>query len=280
MEILFIAALIPVAALGYFIYINDIHTEPGGVLAKIFGLGCLSVIPAVIMEMVFHMFFPTDKSTNFLIIFINTFIAVALIEETCKWTVAKKFGYNSDSFDEIYDVIVYSVFASLGFAAIENLKYVLNLGLINAFVRAIYSIPGHACFGVLMGYYLAKAKISANSGNKSLYNRYIVFSVLFPTLAHAMFDAILFYSRNIGRVHEPFYFYLFFIALVAVCFVIVRKLSKMQQNLTTGVKKGNIVVPNNENLEVSNDNIEFCPICGKNVKGLNYCPYCGIKLKK
>ena len=76
------------------------------------------------------------------------------------------------------------------------------------------------------------------------------------------------------------YFYLFFIALVAVCFVIVRKLSKMQQNLTTGVKKGNIVVPNNGNLEVSNDNIEFCPICGKNVKGLNYCPYCGIKLKK
>lgn len=280
MNILLIAALLPVIALGYYIYIKDTHTEPTDLLLKIFGMGCLIVIPVLIIEIILGHFFPSEGIYNFMKVFINTFISVAIVEEAFKWIVTKKYGYNSDAFDEIYDIIVYAVFASLGFAAVENVLYVFGGGLATAFVRALLSIPGHTCFGVLMGYYLAKAKINSNSGNYFLCNKNMILSLLLPTIGHTIYDAILLFSNNIKSNDYMIYFYLFFIILVVVCFIIVTKLSKMQQNLSINVKEGNIVVPKNGNIEVSNNNIEFCPICGKNVKGLNYCPYCGIKLKK
>ena len=280
MNILLIAALLPVIALGYYIYIKDTHTEPTGLLLKIFGMGCLIVIPVLILEIILGHYFPTEGVPNFMKVFINTFISVAIVEEAFKWIVTKKYGYNSDSFDEIYDIIVYAVFASLGFAAVENVLYVFGGGLATAFVRALLSIPGHTCFGVLMGYYLAKAKINSNSGNYLLHNKNMILSLLLPAIGHTIYDAILLHSNNIKSNEYMVYFYLFFIVLVVVCFIIVKRLSKMQQNLTTGVKEGTIVVPKNGNIEIGNTNIDNCPICGKYVKGFDYCPYCGIKLKK
>lgn len=93
-------------------------------------------------------------------------------------------------FDEKMDGIVYAVCISLGFAALENLMYLfsnpetfMSVGL----QRAIFAIPGHFCFGILMGYYYSLARFypKASEKNKSLI-------ILAPIIAHGVYDSILF----------------------------------------------------------------------------------------
>lgn len=279
MSYLFYAAIIPVIALGYYIYKKDTHSEPLELLAKIFGMGCLTVIPVAILELILGSFFPTEGIKNALLLFVNTFVSVALVEEGFKWIVTKKYGYNSNSFDEIYDIIVYSVFASLGFACIENILYVFTGGLSVAFTRALLSIPGHTCFGVLMGFFLAKAKINYNSGNNKLYNRNILLSLFIPMIGHTLYDFFLFLSSAFEKDSILIIFFIFYIVLVIICFRIVKRLSTVQQNITTNVNDGTIIVPKQGNVVINPTN-SVCPICGRNIGDYNYCPYCGVRLKK
>ena len=51
------------------------------------------------------------------------------------------------------------MFVSWAFAGVEDVLYVLNSLFSTAVVQAIFSIPGHAMFGVVMGFYLSRAKV-------------------------------------------------------------------------------------------------------------------------
>lgn len=279
---LFIAAILPVIFLCFYIYKKDINKEPKGMLAKIFIFGILICIPVIILELLVGSVLEAQEGDSLIYIFICTFLGIAIIEEFFKWLVVRIFGYNSNNFDEIYDVIVYAVFASLGFACLENICYVFNHGFDVAVLRAFLSVPGHMCDGVLMGYYLSKAKVNSLNGNSSLSKKNMILSLLVPTIAHTIFDACL--------TAGSFYllvFLVFHISLVIYCFITVNKMSKIQQNITTNVREGNIVGDSQGNVMYNTSNIigeqsevNFCPICGKSVKGFNFCPSCGFKLKK
>src|SRR5690606_32179849 len=60
-------------------------------------------------------------------------------------------------FDEPYDGIIYGAFISLGFAAIENILYVVEVGVSVALLRMFTAVPAHASFGIIMGYYFGMA---------------------------------------------------------------------------------------------------------------------------
>ena len=103
------------------------------------------------------------------------------------WIVLRKNPY----FDEHFDAIVYSVCVGLGFATVENIGYVVlddnwaSVGL----MRAIFSVPGHYAFAVLMGYYYAQYHFV----KRSFLNWICILAV--PVLAHGVYDAIV---MNIG----------------------------------------------------------------------------------
>lgn len=261
MKILLAVAIIPVIILCNYIYKKDINKEPVSLLKKIFLYGILICIPVIICEIFLGSFFDTENgSLDFIIILINMFFGVALIEEGFKWIVVKKLGYKSTEFDEIYDIIVYSVFASLGFACIENIGYVLQNGIGTGILRAILSIPGHTCFGIIMGYYLSKAKINLLNNNSFLNKKNIFLSIFMPSLLHAMYDALLTIDGDIY-----FFIFLFFdVILVVSCFKTVNRISKIQQNITYN------------NISVNN----YCPMCGKRVGDFKYCTSCGFKIKE
>ena len=210
----------------------------------------------------------------------STFISVALVEEGFKWFITKLVGYNNKEFDEIYDIIVYAVFASLGFACIENILYVLSNGFGNAILRALISVPGHTCFAVLMGYFFSEAKIASMNQNRSIYGRNIVLSILVPTIAHTLFDSIIFYAASITSLFYVLIFFLFYICMVILCFKMVNDVSKIQQNITTKIEDGSI--HNNGSGQIvfnsTVSEIKYCPICGKGVEGCHYCPSCGFHL--
>ena len=278
MELLLLSAILPIAALCWFVYKKDPNKEPTDLLMKLLGFGALSTIPVIIAEIFFSPV-RNEKSTSFLAIFIGTFIGVALIEEGFKWIFVKTKAYNNREFDEIYDIIVYSVFVSLGFAGIENILYVVQYGLGTAILRAVLSVPGHACFAVFMGYYFSKAKVASISHNQSLYIRNMVFSLLVPTLFHTMYDALITWYSNTQQGEIVIYFLLFDVMMVVIGFIIVNKTSKVQQSLYTNIEEGTLV-NNQGKLELQGvKDAKFCPLCGNNVTNSNYCSRCGLKIR-
>lgn len=279
MDILLFLAVLPVALLGLFIYKKDKNKEPMGLLAKIFFLGFFSAIPVVIVELFLGAFFPTDGVTDFLSIFINVFISVALVEEGFKWFVTKLVGYDNKEFDEIYDIIVYAVFASLGFACIENILYVFSSGVSTAIMRAIFSIPGHTCFAVVMGYFFTKAKIASINNHHGLYVRNLILSIICPTVVHTIYDALLFYSSDMSFI----IFIIFDVIMVITCFIIVGRTSKVQQVLSTNISSGVIVNDGRGHVQINTSNpgvLNFCPVCGRPSNGSNFCGGCGMRLIK
>jgi RsiW-degrading membrane proteinase PrsW (M82 family) len=187
-----IVALLPVAILLYYIYRKDKNDlEPTGQLVKAFMFGVLSAPLSFCMSIPFGWmeFYPAESTTLFDSVS-TAFFGAAIPEEVAKlfmlWLLLRK----NPHFDEKMDGIVYAVCVSLGFAALENIMYLfanyesyLSVGI----SRAIFSIPGHFCFGILMGYYYSLAKFYPieQKKNKTL-------ALVAPVLAHGLYDSVLF----------------------------------------------------------------------------------------
>jgi len=88
---------------------------------------------------------------------LEAFFVAAIPEEFFKLVVLLFYCMRKEAFDEPMDGIVYGVVASLGFAALENLLYVVDGGTGVAFSRAFTAVPLHAFLGAIMGYYVGQA---------------------------------------------------------------------------------------------------------------------------
>jgi len=72
------------------------------------------------------------------------FFVVGLGEELLKYLVVVLYAFRKPSFNEPFDGIVYAVMVSLGFAAFENIIYVMEGGLGVAIAWNVYCCS-HAC---------------------------------------------------------------------------------------------------------------------------------------
>jgi len=186
---LFIIAIIPAAIIILGIYLSDRRDrEPFKVLLFTYILGALTVIPSIVVEEILITFniFPGVLSA-----FYNAFIVAGFTEEFFKRMVVLKYPYKTKFFNEKLDGIVYSVFATMGFATVENIIYVAYRYTNNPFIglyRGIFSVPAHAVFGITMGYYLSLAKFDVNLERKRMNMRK---SLYMPLIMHGMFDFIL-----------------------------------------------------------------------------------------
>ena len=112
--------LLPIVLITIFVNSKDKNKEPIGLLAQLFGLGMLSCLLTLGASLLLDDFLPFMKSGSgskeLISIFLYSFIGVALIEEVSKWIFIYIRGYKSKYFDELYDIIVYAIYVSLGFA--------------------------------------------------------------------------------------------------------------------------------------------------------------------
>lgn len=254
--ILFTVASLPVIFLGKYIYSKDKNKESILLLTKLFFGGIGSCFMVLIVGTILGIIFPilaTDRETlNLFELIINVFIGVALIEELCKWIISYSIAYNDSDFEENYDMIVYSAFVALGFAFFENLLYVYDNGITTGVVRALTAVPGHTCDGIFMGYYLGLAKQSSLNNNKELEMKYLILSIIVPTIFHGIYDYCLFANSVVFLI----IFVIFVIAVYIFAFKKVKSVSSINRKMKY------------------KDN--YCPNCGHIVDG-NYCPICGRK---
>ena len=151
-----LAALLPALILLIRVYrLDKIEKEPRSLLWKLAAFGALSGLAASVLEAgllrLLGLWLP-EGSTGYLLI--ENFLVVALVEELCKRWPVLRFAWRHPAFDYRFDAVVYCVFSALGFAALENVFYVLNYGMSVAVSRALLSVPGHFFFAVYMGVYL------------------------------------------------------------------------------------------------------------------------------
>lgn len=217
-------AIIPGIVLLYFVYkLDKIEKEPRKLLAKLFFLGALSIIPAVIVELLAQRgLLSLFYADSFAYSFFSNFIGIALVEEGFKYLFTYIGAWKSKEFDYRFDGIVYAIFVSLGFAIVENIMYVYQFGLTTAIFRALMSVPGHCIFGLYMGYYLGIAKMQEKMGNPNM-KKTMWKAILVPTLLHGSYDLMATSASN-GIV--GILFLLFVIAIEVTAIINVRKYSK------------------------------------------------------
>ena len=212
MELFFVlaASLLPAILLLLCIWKKDPQKEPTSQLVKAVVYGVAICIPVAILEggIDAWLFGPGDAS-SIIDTTIQAFLVAALPEEACKllvlWLVLRKNPY----FDEHFDGIVYAVCVGLGFAAIENVFYVLGEGegwMSVAVTRALLAVPGHYAFAILMGYYYSVYHFVDHS------SKIAACVLLVPVLAHGIYDALA-----LSGTVNPFVGVLGFFVLIYFC---------------------------------------------------------------
>ena len=233
MDNLIYVAVLPIVLLLSFIYKKDPHPEGKKLLKKVFGFGCLACVPVIICELLYDFLAQAPEIQTYEQIFINTLLGVGLVEEFFKWIVIWWLCYRNKDFDETYDAIVYASYSSLGFACIENILYVLTSGMLTGIFRAITSVPGHLCFGVIMGYFLGKARLSKARGKSS--TGYIILSIVAPTVIHTLYDFFLL-AENDTLV---LVWLAFIVIMFILCFILVSHSSKRNEPINDAITAQN-----------------------------------------
>ena len=183
-----IAAILPSVLLGLYIWIKDPQKEPLSWLIGGFILGGMLCIPIAWIETVIEEFFfgRYFSPNNYFEIISNAFVVAAIPEECFKllvlWILLRRNPY----FDEHIDGIVYAVFIGLGFAAIENVRYLYGdtNWMTTALVRSLLAVPGHYVYAVVMGFYYSLYHFVEHSKKNA------ICILLVPVLLHGIYDSL------------------------------------------------------------------------------------------
>jgi len=199
-------AVAPTVFLFLFVYLRDKYEHaPLGLVGITFVLGAVGMVPAAVIELVLGSFFSSGS-------IVEVFLYVALVEELIKFIAVRMKAYSSPHFSEVMDGIVYTVAAGLGFATAENIIYVLQNGLSVAIVRAFLSVPGHAVWAGIMGFYIGLAKF--RSVSKSQQNRRIIEGVGIAVVLHGVYDIMVFSSSLLGVIGVSLFGWVLFLLLI------------------------------------------------------------------
>ena len=182
------AALLPAVMLLAYICRKDPQKEPISALVRAVLAGVAICVPVAVIEYFIssYLFGAGNAPTSLWGTTAEAFLVAALPEEAAKlfvlWLILRRNPY----FDEHFDGIVYAVCVGLGFAAIENVSYVLSSDNWTsvAFSRAFLAVPGHYAFAILMGYYYSVYHFVRPTKR----NAFMIFFA--PFMAHGVYDAL------------------------------------------------------------------------------------------
>ena len=226
----FLAAVLPACFLLRYVYRHDtVEKEPPLLLFSLLGAGCLAALCAAVLEGVAErLLLILVAPSGPVYIILLAFLIVAVIEEGTKLFLLKLCSWRHRAFNYRFDGVVYAVFVSLGFAALENIQYVVNYGLSVALPRALLAIPGHASFSVFMGVYYGRARLLENLGDYGGSRRCLCKSYLFAVFLHGFYDT----CAMTGTAQSSVVFLLFVVLMFAAAFRTLKRESSADGPIT------------------------------------------------
>ena len=181
-----VAALIPVLVIIFYVFKQDQFPEPKKIVFKtfIFGASIVLALDLILGDVdKYAKTYFEGETFNFF----DNFIRAAFLEEFFKMIVIVFFCTRKDQFDEPMDGLVYGVAASLGFAAYENIDYVLYANeqpsYYIALIRAFTAVPMHAICGVMMGFLITQSIFEKEHNYLNL-----ILALLIPVGIHGLYN--------------------------------------------------------------------------------------------
>lgn len=185
------AAVLPAVVLLHYVHRHDtVEKEPPLLLASLLGWGAVSAVCSGVLESVgmgtLGLFFPRGGRLYTILL---AFLVVAAVEEGAKFFFLYRATWRHPAFNYRFDGVVYAVFVSLGFAALENIRYVFAYGLAVAVPRALLAVPGHMAFSVFMGVPYGQAKLYESWGDGARCQVNLWRGYLAAAFLHGLYDA-------------------------------------------------------------------------------------------
>ncbi len=218
-------ALIPCVVLFIMMYRKDkVEKEPIGLMIKLLFFGVLSVIPALLLEIVpeivillIEELFLFGLMGQVFLMFVRC-LCVGFAEEFSKYWLLKLGSWNNKNFTHRFDAVLYASVVALGFAGLENILYVcgnafesFDLGMTTALMRALLSVPGHMMFGVHMGMYYGDAKKFEVIGDRDAMKKSLWKAIWVPALLHTLFNFCLMISSELPIVLLFYFGYIIYL---------------------------------------------------------------------
>ena len=224
-----LAAVLPAVFLMRYIYRQDkVEKEPTMLLLSLVIWGVAAALASIVLETIGQSVLGSllgEDNPAYTIIF--AFLVVAVVEEGTKFFFLKRRTWRDYNFNFRFDGIVYAVFVSLGFAAFENIRYVLGYGLTVALPRAILSIPGHMGFAVFMGLFYGRAKQCENRGDRGGMRRNLCIGYLMAVFLHGFYDSCAMIGNTLSTA--------LFLAFVVLMYIVVIRMIKRESLRDTPV---------------------------------------------
>ena len=191
------------------VYKSDKKREPVKSIIYAFSLGIFFCIPATLL-IVGLLLMPLlgEFENPILNSLINSTFYSSIPEELFKYMALLYIWKNHKEFDEPADCIVYGTCVALGFAAVENIFYLIEYGDSVLLIRALSSVPMHAACGMLIGIELRKQRYEKSSSAIISHMDAVV-----PAMTlHAVYNFFVFL--------ELFYIY---VGIVLFCFYLIKR---------------------------------------------------------
>jgi RsiW-degrading membrane proteinase PrsW (M82 family) len=215
-----VGGLLPALLWLWFWLKEDTHPEPRRILILTFFGGMIMAIVALFLEqlaqsVVVGILGPFSGPATIIVLL----LVWAGIEETAKYFAARKIALRLPSFDEPIDALVYLITAALGFAALENILFLLKVfgtqgmlvGFITGNLRFLGATLLHIATSATVG-----ASIAFSFFHKEKLRRNVLGGLLLATILHAVFNFFIIKSggTNLFKILIPLWLAIIVIFLV------------------------------------------------------------------
>ena len=205
-----------------FFYFRDRFKEPPRIVFYTFVLGILSLIPIAIGNIFLDSYGDGLDASYFAKDFYTYVLRAAFHEELYKYLILVYFCSRHTEFDEPMDAIVYGVAVSLGYAAFENVEYVLGYADFDstwqemAAIRVLPTIM-HGVNGAIMGFLLSNVLFVHRDHAK------LILALLVPVFFHGAYNMLITYVSSGLSI-------LLLLITIIYGFVLNRRIRKFQQS--------------------------------------------------
>jgi len=207
---------------------KDLHPEPKKMIIRIFLWGAFITLPVFFVQVGLTSLIGLVKIDTLAKNLIYWFIIISFSEEFFKYLVVRIKVFNSPNLDEPLDIMLYMVISALGFAAIENVLYLVptigqisfEKALVIDLIRSIGAVFLHTLCSAVIGYSLAISFCEVK------WKRTIALTgIVLATALHGLYDfSIMTLEGNIRFIIPA----IVVLTLAFIVFVGFEKLKKMK----------------------------------------------------
>ena len=170
-------------------------------------------------EMHFGSYFKKVAVSTYLETLFYALFGVAIFEEGYKWLVSLGAIY-VDKKVKPRHILIYTVFASIGFAWFENIVYfAFKYGIRALFERMFTAFPNHICNAIWMAYFLIL--FNKSKGKKKWL--YLILSLVIPIIIHGVYNSFLYQGNPKLLEYHAVYVIIMYIATALLAKKIIKE---------------------------------------------------------